>query len=76
LRFCFDIALMGEIGQRLGVQIEYRDLACNGLGPALLRGQIDAAIAAISRTPEREVYADLTCTSWAKGRPWRGKLRA
>jgi len=56
----FDIALMDEIGRRLGVQIEYHDVAFDGLGPALLQGQIDVAIAAISRTPEREVYADFT----------------
>ncbi len=56
----FDIALMDEIGRRLGVQVEYRDIAFDGLGPALLQGQIDVAIAAISRTSEREVYADFT----------------
>jgi len=63
----FDIALMDTIGQRLGVTIEYRDIPFagdadggDGLGPALLQGQIDAAIAAISRTPEREVYADFS----------------
>ncbi len=50
----FDIALMDEIGRRLGVQVEYRDFAFDGLGPALRLGQIDVAIAAISRTPERE----------------------
>ncbi len=50
----FDIALMDELGRRLGVAIDYRDLAFDGLGPALVQGQIDAAIAAISRTPERE----------------------
>jgi len=56
----FDIALMDEIGRRLGMQIEYRDIAFDGLGPALLQGQIDAAIAAISKTPEREAYADFS----------------
>jgi polar amino acid transport system substrate-binding protein len=56
----FDIALMDEIGRRLGVPIEYRDIAFEGLGPSLLQGQIDVAIAAISRTPEREVYADFS----------------
>jgi polar amino acid transport system substrate-binding protein len=50
----FDIALMDEIGRRLGIQVEYHDFAFDGLGPALRLGQIDAAIAAISRTPERE----------------------
>ena len=50
----FDIALMDEIGRRLGVQIDYRDIAFDGLGSALQVGQIDAAIAAISVTPERQ----------------------
>jgi polar amino acid transport system substrate-binding protein len=56
----FDIALMDEIGRRLGVQVEYLDYAFDGLGPALRQGQIDAAIAAISRTPEREAQVDFS----------------
>jgi len=56
----FDIALMDEIGRRLGVSIEYHDLPFDALGPALLGGQMDAAIAAISKTPEREAYADFS----------------
>jgi len=56
----FDIALMDEIGRRLGVTIEYRDFAFDGLGPALIQGEIDAAIAAISRTPEREAVVDFS----------------
>jgi polar amino acid transport system substrate-binding protein len=56
----FDIALMDEIGRRLGVAIEYRDFAFDGLGPALIQGQIDVAIAAISRTPEREAVVDFS----------------
>jgi heat shock protein HslJ len=56
----FDIALMDEIGRRLGVSIEYHDLPFDALGPALLQGQMDAAIAAIAKTPEREAYADFS----------------
>ncbi|MGD8904899.1 MAG: transporter substrate-binding domain-containing protein, partial [Anaerolineae bacterium] len=56
----FDIALMDEIGRRLGVAIDYRDFAFDGLGPTLLQGQIDVAIAAISRTPEREAVVDFS----------------
>jgi len=56
----FDIALMDEIGRRLGVAIEYHDYAFDGLGPALIQGQIDTAIAAISRTPEREAVIDFS----------------
>ncbi|MGD9047989.1 MAG: transporter substrate-binding domain-containing protein [Anaerolineae bacterium] len=56
----FDIALMDEIGRRLGVQIDYRDFAFDGLGGALQLGQIDAAIAAISVVAEREALVDFT----------------
>jgi polar amino acid transport system substrate-binding protein len=56
----FDIALMDEIGRRLGVQVDYRDFAFDGLGGALQLGQLDAAIAAISVVAERESYVDFT----------------
>jgi polar amino acid transport system substrate-binding protein len=56
----FDIALMDEIGRRLGVAIEYQDFAFDGLGPALVQGRLDAAIAAISRTAEREALVDFS----------------
>lgn len=50
----FDIALMQEIAKKLGVKVQFRDLAFEGLEDALQLGQIDAAIAAISVTPDRE----------------------
>jgi ABC-type amino acid transport substrate-binding protein/heat shock protein HslJ len=56
----FDIALMDEIGRRLGVEVEYRNFAFDGLGSALQVRQIDAAIAAISVTPEREALVDFS----------------
>ena len=56
----FDIALMDEIGRRLGVQIEWHNFAFDGLGGALQLKQIDAAIAAVSITPERESVVDFT----------------
>lgn len=56
----FDIALMDEIGRRLGIQVEYYDFAFDGLAAALQVGQIDAAIAAISVTPEREAVIDFS----------------
>jgi polar amino acid transport system substrate-binding protein len=56
----FDVALMNEIGRRLGVQVEFRDFAFDGLGSALTLGQIDAAIAAVSVTSERESYVDFS----------------
>ena len=56
----FDIALIREIGQRLGVEIEIRDMAFDGLGSALQLGQIDLAISAISSTPERSQAVGLS----------------
>jgi ABC-type amino acid transport substrate-binding protein len=56
----FDIALMDEIGRRLGVTISYRDFAFDGLIGALQLGQLDAAIAAISVTSERQSQVDFT----------------
>lgn len=56
----FDVALMREIGQKLGVEVEYRDFAFDGLGGALELDQIDVAIAALSITPEREAFVDFS----------------
>ncbi|HSR35229.1 MAG TPA: ABC transporter substrate-binding protein, partial [Anaerolineae bacterium] len=56
----FDVALMNEIGQRLGVQVEYRNYAFDKLGNGLEEGKIDAAIAAISVTPERAALMDFS----------------
>lgn len=56
----FDIALMNEIAQRLGVQPDFRNIAFDGLGSALELDQIDAAIAAISVTPERSALVDFS----------------
>ncbi len=56
----FDIALMQAIGEKLGVEVEFNDFAFDGLGHALLLGQIDAAIAAISVTPERQELVDFS----------------
>ena len=56
----FDPALMKEIGLKLGVQIVLVDFAFEGLGSALTVGQIDAAISAISVTPERQALVDFS----------------
>ena len=56
----FDIAMMDEIGRRLGVSIEYYDYAFDGLGPSLQLGQIDVALAAISITDERQSVVDFS----------------
>jgi polar amino acid transport system substrate-binding protein len=56
----FDIALMQEIGQQMGVKVIFRDMAFNGLYNALQLQQIDAAISAISITPERDQVVDFS----------------
>ena len=56
----FDIALITEIGKRLGLQVEVNDFAFEGLPATLELGQVDAAIAAISITPERAEQVDFT----------------
>jgi len=56
----FDIALMQEIGKQLGVKVQFRDMAFDGLGDALQLGQIDVAMAALSVTPDREAVVDFS----------------
>jgi len=56
----FDPALARELASRLGMQIEIKDIAFEGLPTALQIGQIDAAIAAISVTPNRQAVMDFT----------------
>lgn len=56
----FDVALARLLGERLGVAVEFSDMAFDGLGGALQIGQIDAAIAAISVNETREALVDFT----------------
>ena len=56
----FDPALIREIGKQLGVQVEIKNFAFDGLYNALQLGQVDAVIAAVSITPEREKVVDLS----------------
>ncbi|MGD2050355.1 MAG: transporter substrate-binding domain-containing protein, partial [Chloroflexota bacterium] len=58
----FDIALMQEIGQVLGLNIELRDMAFDGLIGALQVNQIDVAASAITYTPQRELVVDFSQT--------------
>ena len=56
----FDIELMEEIGARMGVEIEWQDIAFDGLIGSLQSDKIDAIIAAMSATPERDEQVDFT----------------
>jgi ABC-type amino acid transport substrate-binding protein len=54
----FDIALMKEVGAKLGIEVVFQDIIFDSLGSSLNLGQINAAISAITTTPEREaVYS-------------------
>ena len=56
----FDIALMNEIAKRMGVEVEWQDISFDGLIGALKAGKIDAIIAAMTATPERDQEVDFT----------------
>ena len=60
----FDIALMREMATTMGVQVEFRDMAFDGLLSALQLGQVDAVISAVSVTPERQASNDFTVVYW------------
>jgi polar amino acid transport system substrate-binding protein len=55
-----DVALIREISQRLGVAVEIKDMAFEGLPGALQLHQIDVAIAALSVTTERQATLDFS----------------
>lgn len=56
----FDMALMREIGKRLGAEIEFQDIAFDGLIAALQAKKIDAVAASLTVTEEREQQVDFT----------------
>ncbi len=56
----FDIALMDAIAEKLGVKVEYKDFVFDGLIDAVRLNQVDAAIAALSVTPERQAVVDFS----------------
>ncbi len=56
----FDIALMQELGKRMGVEVQFKDFAFDGLLNTLELGQVDAVISALSVTPERQAQVDFS----------------
>ena len=50
----FDIELMDAIGEKLGYEIVWNNMGFDGLLPALQMKKIDAVIAGMSQTPERQ----------------------
>ena len=56
----FDIALAKAIGEQLGLEVQFKDYAFDGLLDAVQLGAVDAAIAAISVTPDRQQVVDFS----------------
>lgn len=56
----FDIALAKALGEALGVEVEFNDYAFDGLLSEVQLGQVDAAIAALSVTPDRQQVVDFS----------------
>jgi arginine/lysine/histidine transporter system substrate-binding protein len=56
----FDVALITEVGRRLGIPVEVNDFTFEGLLDALQLKQVDVAVAAISNTPERSALVDFS----------------
>lgn len=50
----FDVDIMDAVAKRIGYTVEWKNMGFDGLIPAIKGGQINAAIAAINITPERE----------------------
>ena len=56
----FDIALAREIGARLGFQVEFRDMPFEYMVSSVQSSQVNAGIAALSVTPERQELVDFS----------------
>lgn len=56
----YDVALIREVGSRLGLNVRLQDQVFPGLVNALRLEQIDVAISALSVTPEREGIVDFS----------------
>jgi polar amino acid transport system substrate-binding protein len=56
----FDMDLIREIGSRMGLTVEIKDMAFDVLIASVQEGKIDAAIAAIQYTPERDEAVDFS----------------
>ena len=56
----FDMDLIRAVGEKLGVEVEIRDMPFDSLIASLQKGKIDAVIAAMQATAEREEKVDFT----------------
>jgi L-cystine transport system substrate-binding protein len=56
----FDVEVVRELGERLGLEVEFKTMEFDGLLPALRNGQIDVAANDFTITEEREEKFDFT----------------
>lgn len=56
----FDIELWENIARRAGLEYKFQPMDFNGIVPGLQTGNIDAAIAAMTITPERQEVVDMS----------------
>ncbi len=56
----YDIMIASKIADSLGVDVEVKVISFDGLIPALNSGQIDAIVAGMSATPERQKEIDFS----------------
>ena len=56
----FDMDLIREIGRRNDLDIRIVSMSLDGLVPALISGNIDCAVSALTITPERSEKVDFT----------------
>ena len=54
----FDIDLMNYVGERIGFDIEFVNMSFDKLIPAVISGEVDCAISAITVTEERDRIID------------------
>ncbi|RHG37850.1 basic amino acid ABC transporter substrate-binding protein [Fusobacterium varium] len=56
----FDIDFMNAIGKEIGYEVQWVNMGFDGLLPALQMNKIDAVIAGMSQTPERQKAVDFS----------------
>ena len=56
----YDVVMGRHIAEQMGLELVVKPIAWEGLEPAVNNGEIDAIIAGMTATPEREENADFT----------------
>ena len=56
----FDIELWDNVAKRAGLEYKFQPMDFNGIIPGLQTGNIDAAIAAMTITPQRQEVVDMS----------------